>query len=93
MSSALGEEGRLLALLCQPAEVQAAVALPPHLRFWGVDSGIRHSVGGSDYGAVRVGAFMGLRIASQLAQEDGRAAAPLGKELRTFQGFRLNVCG
>lgn len=151
MASALGEEGRLLALRCQPAEVEGTVAMPGHLRFWGVDSGeswgraagmpahlhssgegeggqvvvqqachgtckakvcpppspagsglsgmpdtptrivlptwangaranplpptlllpagIRHSVGGSDYGAVRVGAFMGLRIASQLAHE------------------------
>jgi hypothetical protein len=31
--------------------------------------GKQHSVGGSDYGRVRVGAFMGLRIASQLAAE------------------------
>ena len=64
MASALGESGWLLALKCQPAEVEGAVPLPPHLRFWGVDSGIRHSVGGSDYGAVRVGAFMGLKILS-----------------------------
>lgn len=28
---------------------------PPHARVWGVDSGVRHSVEGSDYGAVRVG--------------------------------------
>ena len=64
MASALGEPGRLLALVCQPAEVQGCVGIPGHLRFWGVDSGVRHSVGGSDYGSVRVGAFMGLRIAS-----------------------------
>jgi hypothetical protein len=32
------------------------------VRFWGIDSGIRHSVGGSDYRSVRVGAFMGLKI-------------------------------
>ncbi|GFH20325.1 uncharacterized protein HaLaN_17428 [Haematococcus lacustris] len=31
MASALGEEGALLALLCQPAEVQGCVALPSHL--------------------------------------------------------------
>ncbi|KAL4423228.1 hypothetical protein ABPG77_000020 [Micractinium sp. CCAP 211/92] len=70
MSAALGQEARLLALRCQPAEVQGGAAIPPHLQFWGVDSGIVHSVGGSDYGHVRVGAFMGLRIASQLAAED-----------------------
>lgn len=64
MASALGEAGWLLALRCQPAEVEGPVHIPSHIRFWGVDSGIRHSVGGSDYGAVRAGAFMGLKILS-----------------------------
>lgn len=64
MSSALGQPSQLLALLCQPAEVQGCVPLPPGLAVWGIDSGLRHCVGGSDYGAVRVGAFMGLRILS-----------------------------
>jgi L-arabinokinase len=64
MASSLGEAGWLLALRCQPAEVQGNVRIPDYMRFWGVDSGIRHSVGGSDYGAVRTGAFMGLKIAS-----------------------------
>ncbi|MBC8163503.1 MAG: GHMP kinase, partial [Roseiflexaceae bacterium] len=62
MTSALGEQGRLLALLCQPAEVQGSVALPPELAVWGIDSGIRHAVSGADYGSVRVGAFMGRRM-------------------------------
>ncbi|KAL4434317.1 hypothetical protein ABPG75_000758 [Micractinium tetrahymenae] len=70
MTAALGQEARLLALRCQPAEVQGWAAIPLHLQFWGVDSGIVHSVGGSDYGHVRVGAFMGLRIASQVAADD-----------------------
>jgi L-arabinokinase len=39
MAVALGQEARLLALRCQPAEVQGCVAIPPHLQFWGVDSG------------------------------------------------------
>ena len=42
MAAALGEAGSLLALRCQPAEVQPPVALPPHIRLWGIDSGIRH---------------------------------------------------
>jgi L-arabinokinase len=52
----------LLALLCQPAELQAPVPLPEELALWGIDSGERHAVGGSDYTAVRTGAFMGRRI-------------------------------
>ena len=67
MTSACGEQGRLLALLCQPAELLGTVALPPDLRVWGLDSGVRHSVGGGDYGSVRVGAFMGYRIIAELA--------------------------
>jgi L-arabinokinase len=62
MASACGEEGRLMSMACRPAEVHAAVAIPSSMRFWGVDSGIKHSVGGADYGSVRVGAFMGRRI-------------------------------
>lgn len=41
MASSLGKAGSLLALRCQPAEVEGAVHVPPHLRFWGIDSGIR----------------------------------------------------
>ena len=37
--------------------MQPAVAIPSGVRFWGVDSGVRHSVGGSDYGSVRCAAF------------------------------------
>lgn len=62
MTAVFGERDRLLALLCQPAEIKDMIALPPQLKLWGIDSGIRHSVGGSDYGSVRAGAFMGHRI-------------------------------
>lgn len=67
MTSALGQAGKLLALLCQPAEVQGQVAVPQEIGFWGIDSGIRHAVSGSDYTAVRTGAFMGYRILADLA--------------------------
>lgn len=62
MTAVFGERDRLLALLCQPAEIKNMIALPLQLKLWGIDSGIRHSVGGSDYGSVRAGAFMGHRI-------------------------------
>ena len=51
-----------MALLCQPAELQPDVPIPSELALWGIDSGERHAIGGSDYGAVRTGAFMGLRM-------------------------------
>ncbi|KAG0470682.1 hypothetical protein HPP92_017382 [Vanilla planifolia] len=62
ITSACGEANKLLAMVCQPAEVKEMVSIPNHIRFWGLDSGIRHSVGGKDYGSVRVGAFMGLKM-------------------------------
>jgi L-arabinokinase len=62
MTAVFGERDRLLALLCQPAEIKNMIALPLQLRLWGIDSGIRHSVGGSDYSSVRAGTFMGHRI-------------------------------
>ena len=42
LTSALGQAGSLLALRCQPAEMLDPVALPPSIRLWGIDSGIRH---------------------------------------------------
>ena len=74
MACALGEEGKLLQLLCQPAEVLGQVTIHEGIRVWGVDSGKVHAVGGvessggADYGSVRVGAFMGKRILQQSAE-------------------------
>lgn len=68
MTAVCGERERLLALLCQPAEIQAQVVLPPTLEVWGIDSGIRHEVGGADYTGVRVGAFMGYRLIAAAAR-------------------------
>jgi len=70
MASVLGEQGRLMALLCQPAEFKGTVPLPDGLAVWGIDSGIRHAVSGADYGSVRIGAFMGYRM---LADTEGFA--------------------
>jgi galactokinase len=67
MTSACGRAGELLALLCQPAEIQGTIKLPEELEVWGLDSGERHAVSGSDYTSVRVGAFMGARILADLA--------------------------
>ena len=65
MTCVFGDEHALLALLCQPAELQPPVPIPEDIELWGLDSGERHAVGGSDYGVVRAGAFMGLRILSE----------------------------
>jgi L-arabinokinase len=90
MTSACGEQDMLFALLCQPAELEPPVALPPDLAVWGIDSGIRHAVSGADYGSVRVGAFMGYRIiceylGSDSEQPAGASAAP------PYGGYLANV--
>ncbi len=78
MTAACGEAGRLLALRCQPAELEPPVALPPELEVWGIDSGIRHAVGGADYASVRVGAFMGYRIIQDELSRSPPAPPPFG---------------
>jgi galactokinase len=68
MTSVLGTQNELMALLCQPAELKEPVPIPEDLFFWGIDSGVRHSIGGTAYGSVRVGTFMGYRILAELAK-------------------------
>jgi len=80
MTCVFGEPRALLALLCQPAELQAPVPVPEDVELWGLDSGERHAVGGSDYGAVRAGAFMGLRILGEHAHVPGGYLANLSRE-------------
>ena len=80
MTCVFGQPGALLALLCQPAELQAPVPLPEDVAFWGLDSGERHAVGGSDYGAVRTGAFMGLRILADHLAVPGNYLANIAPE-------------
>ncbi|MCH83442.1 L-arabinokinase-like, partial [Trifolium medium] len=70
MASACGEANKLLAMICQPAEIVGLVEIPNHIRVWGVDSGIRHSVGGADYGSVRIGTFMGMKMIKSKASEE-----------------------
>jgi len=67
MTSACGKENQLLELVCQPAELLGTIKLPDDLAVWGLDSGVRHSIGGVDYGSVRAGTFMGYRIIAELA--------------------------
>jgi L-arabinokinase len=80
MTCVFGDEQALLALLCQPAELQDPVPVPDDIALWGLDSGERHAVGRSDYGAVRTGAFMGLRILSDYTSVPGECLANLAPE-------------
>ena len=62
VTSALGRQNALLALRCQPHDLLGNQQVPPGWRFVGIDSRVKHSVGGSHYTHARVGAFMGLKV-------------------------------
>ena len=94
MTSACGEQGELLALLCQPGELKGTVAIPEGLEVWGVDSGIRHSVGGADYGTVRTAAFMGYRMIADMAGlrvSEGRGHGHVVVEDPAWRGYLANI--
>ena len=67
MTSSCGEENRLLQLLCQPDQLRGTLRIPDELGLWGIDSGVRHAVSGSDYTTVRTAAFMGYRMITDVA--------------------------
>jgi len=93
MTSAAGEAGRFLSMVCQPAEVGESVAIPDGIEFWGIDSGIRHSVSGGDYGSVRTGAFMGYRMIAEAAGLAVRQVADGVVEINDpeWHGYLANI--
>ena len=65
-----GHEGQLTHILCRPGEVRGEVTIPPGTGFVGINSLVRHSVGGNPYSDTRIGAFMGKRIVERSARAD-----------------------
>ena len=93
MTSVTGETNRLLPLLCQSAESLPSLAVPGEIAFWGLDSGVRHSVAGDDYGSLRVGAFMGYRI---IAGRAGLLVTTVADQLveiedEAWRGYLANI--
>jgi galactokinase len=62
VTCALGEAGRLLELRCQPHDLLGHVSVPARVAILGLDSGVKHAVGGERYPRVRAAAFMGREI-------------------------------
>ena len=92
MTSACGRRDRLLRLRCQPDIVEGYVAIPAGWRCYGIDSGIRHAVTGSDYGTVRTAAFMGYRIIADVAGLPATIDASNVRELDThWHGYLANI--
>jgi len=95
MTSAFGRENELLALRCQPATIEGFVPIPKEIAFWAIDSGVRHSVGGSDYSSVRCGAFMGYRIIAEAAGLHVTPASDAPRVVKvddpTWNGYLANI--
>lgn len=70
---ASGRKGCLTHILCRPGSVEGEVEIPAGTAFIGINSMVRHSVGGHQYGDVRIGAFMGKRMINALRAESGKA--------------------
>lgn len=62
----MGDEGYFVPMLCQPCQPRPLVRLPPGLRVWALDSGVRHSVAGLEYESARVATFLGYRFVCDL---------------------------
>jgi L-arabinokinase len=77
-------------LLCQPHELQPPLHFPPGIRAVGIDSRVKHSVGGLNYGRTRCAAFMGHAIILHKMRQMGEAA---GKTMEgdPMRGYLANL--
>ncbi len=82
-----GHEGQLTHILCRPGEVRTEVPIPAGTGFVGINSMVRHSVGGNPYSDTRIGAFMGKRIINDVRARTGRAPLDYLTEL-SMDDFR-----
>jgi len=90
VTSCLGESWALLRMVCQPHYLQLPLCLPPGVRVLGINSGVKHDVGGPAYARTRCAAFMGHRIILEKMREMGAAA---GRELQSdpMRGYLANL--
>jgi galactokinase len=62
---AMGTPGWILPILCRPASVGPALALPADVEVVGWPTGAEHDVSGRPYGRARAAAFMGKRMVEE----------------------------
>ncbi len=84
VTSVAGEAGSLLRLLCQPHELQPVLRLPEGVRVLGINSNVKHSVGGGAYGRTRCAAFMAHKIILETMRAAGAAHG------KTLEGDPMN---
>ncbi len=70
-SSTAGEAGSLMRMICQPHELQSPLFLPAGTRVIGINSNVKHSVGGGMYGRTRCAAFMAHKMIYEIMRQMG----------------------
>ncbi len=90
VTSIFGQAGSLLRLVCQPHSLQPPLMMPRGFRAVGINSAVKHSVGGGIYGRTRCAAFMGHAIILAQMREMARAS---GRELSDdpLNGYLANL--
>lgn len=95
LASYHGSRGALLPITCQPDVLHPLLQLPEGIHLVGIDSGIRHSVGGASYSDVRKAAFMGYSIIAQYlgtsVQKLEEAKATGQWENLPYRGYLANI--
>lgn len=84
-----GRQGKLTHILCRPGSVMGEVEIPPQTAFVGINSMVKHSVSGAEYGDVRIGAFMGKRIINRIRAQSGKSSIDYLTEL-SIASFEKN---
>lgn len=82
-----GRQDQLLHILCQPDILCGAVDVPEFCEFAGINSMVKHSVGGARYTDVRVATFMGRRIIFDRLRRIDR----LKRNEQPFGGYLCNI--
>ena len=72
VTSCAGEAGALLRMICQPHELLTPLRLPDNVRVIGINSNVKHSVGGGAYGRTRCAAFMAHKMILELMRRAGQ---------------------
>ncbi len=84
-----GRQGKLTHILCRPGSIMGEVEIPPDTAFVGINSMLKHSIGGVAYSDVRIGAFMGKRIINHVRAQRGEKPIQYLTEL-TVEDFEEN---
>ena len=87
LTETLGEHGHLLAIECQPDNILGTVRMPRGCAAVGINSNVKHAVGGPKYTRVRVAAFMGHKIILSLMRKRGQA----GSRGDPMQGYLARI--